>query len=76
MSRLLWPTSAQARKVVIENDTRPVAILRPAEASPGRLLLGSIALAEAHASTVTLGRDLELIISSLRDSLETTNYWL
>jgi antitoxin (DNA-binding transcriptional repressor) of toxin-antitoxin stability system len=37
-------------EVVIENDARPVAVLRSAESHPpGRLLSESIALAEAHA---------------------------
>src|ERR1700758_5497565 len=55
-------------EVVIENDARPVAVLRSREPHPGRLLSESIALAEAHGSTVTLdgdfGRDLEAIINS------------
>ena len=60
-------------EVVIENDTRPVAVLRSAEPHPGRLLSESIALAEAHGSTVTLdgdfGHDLEAIINSHREPL-------
>jgi len=61
-------------EVVIENDARPVAVLRSAERHhPGRLLSESIALAEAHGSTVTLdgdfGRDLEEIIISHREPL-------
>jgi antitoxin (DNA-binding transcriptional repressor) of toxin-antitoxin stability system len=60
-------------EVVIENDARPVAVLRSAEAQPGRLLSESIALAEAHGSTVTLdgdfARDLEEIINSHREPL-------
>jgi prevent-host-death family protein len=60
-------------EVVIENDARPVAVLRSAETHPGRLLSESIALAEAHGSTVTLdgdfGRDLEEIINSHREPL-------
>ncbi len=55
-------------EVVIEDGARPVAVLRSAEPHPGRLLSESIALAEAHGSTVTLdrdfGRDLEEIINS------------
>jgi len=55
-------------EVIIENDARPVAVLRSADPHPGRLLSESIALAEAHGSTVTLdgdfGRDLEEIINS------------
>jgi len=60
-------------EVIIENDARPVAVLRPAEPHPGRLLSESIALAEAHGSTVTLdgdfGRDLAAIINSHREPL-------
>ena len=60
-------------EVVIESDARPVAVLRSAEPHPGRLLSESIALAEAHGSTVTLdgdfGRDLEEIINSHREPL-------
>ena len=60
-------------EVVIENDARPVAVLRSVEPHPGRLLSESIALAEAHGSTVTLdgdfGRDLEAIIDSHREPL-------
>jgi antitoxin (DNA-binding transcriptional repressor) of toxin-antitoxin stability system len=55
-------------EVVIENGARPVAVLRSAESHPGRLLSESVALAEAHGSTVTLdgdfGRDLESIVHS------------
>jgi antitoxin (DNA-binding transcriptional repressor) of toxin-antitoxin stability system len=60
-------------EVIIENDGRPVAVLRAADLLPGRLLSESIALAEAHGSTVTLdgdfGRDLEEIIKSHREPL-------
>ena len=59
-------------EVVIEHDARPIAVVRPAEAR-GRLLSESIALAESHASTVTLdggfARDLEEIINSHREPL-------
>lgn len=58
-------------EVVIEDDARPVAVLRSAEQHPGRLLSESIALAEAHGSTVTLDgdfeRDLERVINSHRE---------
>lgn len=60
-------------EVVIENGARPVAVLRSAEPHPGRLLSESIALAEAHGSTVTLdgdfGHDLEEVINSHREPL-------
>ena len=59
-------------EVVIEHDARPIAVVRPAEGR-GRLLSESIALAESHASTVTLdggfARDLEEIINSHREPL-------
>jgi antitoxin (DNA-binding transcriptional repressor) of toxin-antitoxin stability system len=45
---LLERVSAGA-EVVIERDSRPVAVVRAAEALRGRLLSESIALAEAHA---------------------------
>jgi antitoxin (DNA-binding transcriptional repressor) of toxin-antitoxin stability system len=60
-------------EIVIENDARPVAVLRSAEPQPGRLLSESIALAEAHGATATLdgdfGKDLEEIINSHREPL-------
>jgi antitoxin (DNA-binding transcriptional repressor) of toxin-antitoxin stability system len=45
---LLDRVSAGA-EVIIERDSRPVAVVRPAEAPRGRLLSESIALAETHA---------------------------
>ncbi len=39
----------EGAEVVIEHDTRPVAVVRPAEVFRGRLLSESIALAEGHA---------------------------
>jgi len=64
-------------EVVIENDTRPVAVLRSAEPHPGRLLSESIALAEAHAKELgyeptldpDFAADLEEIINSHREPL-------
>jgi len=60
-------------EVVIEHNARPVAVVRPAESPRGRLLSESIALAEAHGSTVTLdgdfARDLEEIVNSHREPL-------
>jgi antitoxin (DNA-binding transcriptional repressor) of toxin-antitoxin stability system len=61
-------------EVVIENDARPVAVLRSAEPHPGRLLSESIALAEAHAKELgyeptldpDFAADLEDIINSRR----------
>lgn len=64
---------SEGAEVIIESDATPVAVLRSAEPHPGRLLSESIALAEAHGSTVTLdgdfGRDLEEIINSHREPL-------
>jgi len=63
-------------EVVIEDNARPVAVVRPIEPHTGRLLSESIALAEAHGSTVTLdgdfGRDLEDIVNSHREPLVPT----
>jgi antitoxin (DNA-binding transcriptional repressor) of toxin-antitoxin stability system len=63
----------EGAEVIIERDAQAVAVLRPAEPHPGRLLSESIALAKAHGSTVTLdgdfGRDLEDIINSHREPL-------
>ena len=60
-------------EVIIENDARPVAVLRSVEPHPGRLLSESIALAEAHGSTVTLdgdfAKDVEAAIESHREPL-------
>src|SRR6266849_1600341 len=39
----------EGAEVVIEHDTRPVAVVRPADTFRGRLLSESIALAKAHA---------------------------
>ena len=64
----------EGAEVIIENNARPVAVLRSAEDHPGRLLSESIALAEAHASNVTLdgdfARDLEAIVDSHREPLK------
>jgi antitoxin (DNA-binding transcriptional repressor) of toxin-antitoxin stability system len=61
-------------EVIIEENARPIAVLRPVQPPRrGRLLSESVALAEAHGSTVTLdgdfGRDLEEIVSSHREPL-------
>ncbi|HEY4816191.1 MAG TPA: type II toxin-antitoxin system prevent-host-death family antitoxin [Candidatus Acidoferrum sp.] len=48
LASVLDKVSAGA-EVVIERDSRPVAVVRSPEARPGRLLSESIALAEAHA---------------------------
>jgi len=59
-------------EIIIENDARPVAVLRSAEPHPGRLLSESIALAEAHAKELgyeptldpDFAADLEEIVNS------------
>ena len=64
-------------EVVIERDSRPVAVVRPPEAPPGRLLSESIALAKAHAEELgyaptldaDFAADLEDIINGHRQPL-------
>jgi antitoxin (DNA-binding transcriptional repressor) of toxin-antitoxin stability system len=60
-------------EVVIEGNSRPVAIVRPVAEPSVRLLSESLRLAREHSSTVTLdgdfGRDLEEIINSHREPL-------
>jgi antitoxin (DNA-binding transcriptional repressor) of toxin-antitoxin stability system len=59
-------------EVIIEDEARPVAILRAADSHPGRLLSESIAMAEAHAKELgyeptldpDFAADLEEIINS------------
>lgn len=56
---------AQGDEVIVEQDHRPVAVIKQA-CGPGRKLSECLAIAEAHGSTVTLdegfGNDLEEII--------------
>jgi prevent-host-death family protein len=60
-------------EVVINDDGRPVAVVRPAE-PPVRRLSESLSLAREHGSTVTLdenfARDVEAAIESHREPLE------
>ena len=60
-------------EIVIDGREPVVVAVRPSKPQPGRLLSESIALAEAHGSTVTLdgdfARDLEDIINSHREPL-------
>lgn len=60
-------------EVVIDGHAPVVVSMRTSKREPGRLLSESIALAEAHGSTVTLdgdfARDLEAIINSHREPL-------
>lgn len=59
-------------EVVIEHDTRPVAVVRPAEPHV-RLLSESLRLAREHGSTATLdpdfAKDVEAAIESHREPL-------
>ena len=59
-------------EVIIERDSRPVAVMRPLTPGP-RLLSEAIALAEAHGCTATLdegfSRDLESAVNSHREPL-------
>jgi prevent-host-death family protein len=59
-------------EIVIGDDERPVAVIRPAEPQV-RLLSESLRLAKEHASTATLdgdfARDLEAAIDSHREPL-------
>jgi antitoxin (DNA-binding transcriptional repressor) of toxin-antitoxin stability system len=63
---------SEGAEVIIERDSRPVAVVRAAEAPRGRLLSESIALAEAHAKELgheptldaEFAADLEEIIHS------------
>jgi antitoxin (DNA-binding transcriptional repressor) of toxin-antitoxin stability system len=60
-------------EVVIEDNARPVAVVRRVTEPSVRLLSESLRLAREHGSTVTLdgefGRDLEEIIGSHREPL-------
>lgn len=60
-------------EIVIEDDSRPVAVVRPAE-FPVRLLSESLRLAREHGSAATLdedfGKDVEAGIASHREPLE------
>jgi antitoxin (DNA-binding transcriptional repressor) of toxin-antitoxin stability system len=72
VAKLLEHVRAGA-EVVIENVEKAVAVLKPAEPRPARLLSESIALAEAHDSAATLdpdfARDLEEVIYNHRQPL-------
>jgi antitoxin (DNA-binding transcriptional repressor) of toxin-antitoxin stability system len=59
-------------EVIIEHDTRPVAVLHPAEPAV-RLLSESLRLAREHGSTATLdedfAKDVEAAVESHREPL-------
>jgi antitoxin (DNA-binding transcriptional repressor) of toxin-antitoxin stability system len=65
-------------EVVIERDSRPVAVVKSPEARPGRLLSESIALAKAHAKELgyeptldaDFAADLEEIIKNHRKPVD------
>lgn len=60
-------------EIIIEDDSRPVAVVHPAE-SPVRLLSESLRLAREHGSEVTLdedfAKDVEAGIASHHEPLE------
>jgi antitoxin (DNA-binding transcriptional repressor) of toxin-antitoxin stability system len=60
-------------EIIIEDNSRAVAVLTPAPVRPGRLLSDAIASAESRGSTATLdgnfAHDLDEIISSHREPL-------
>lgn len=68
---------SEGAEVVIERDSRPVAVVRAPEAPHGRLLSDSIALAKAHAKGLgyepamdaDFAADLEHIINNHRKPL-------
>jgi antitoxin (DNA-binding transcriptional repressor) of toxin-antitoxin stability system len=64
-------------EVVIENEARAVAVVRPADPAPGRLLSEILAAAEARGSSAVLdgsfARDLEAVVASHPEPLE--NPW-
>jgi prevent-host-death family protein len=68
----LMATVRSGAEVIIENNARPVAVMRPAEPYV-RLLSESLRLAREHGSTVTLdedfARDVEAAIESHREPL-------
>jgi antitoxin (DNA-binding transcriptional repressor) of toxin-antitoxin stability system len=61
-------------EVVIEAESKAVAVVKPAEQGPGRLLSEALRLAKERGSTVTLdggfGADLEAVINSHPEPLE------
>ena len=61
-------------EVVIEADAKAVAVVKPAEQDPGRLLSEALRLAKERGSRVTLdagfGADLEAVINSHPEPLE------
>jgi prevent-host-death family protein len=65
-------------EVVIEDNARPIAVVRPVAEPSVRRLSESLRLAHEHGSTVTLdgdfGRDLEEIINSHREPLSPSTW--
>jgi len=68
---LRWPAFVQARKVVIENDARPVGVLHPAE--PVRRTISECIALLPEDSTATIdadfAKDVEAAIESHREPL-------
>ncbi len=65
-------------EVIIESDPHAVAVIRPAQKKPGRLLSMAITSAEARGSNATLdnefARDLEDAINSHREPLNSPEW--
>jgi hypothetical protein len=61
-------------EVVIENGAQAIAVLRPAQSHPGRLLSESIAIGETLNSTAVLdgefGHDLEAVVKGYSEPLK------
>jgi prevent-host-death family protein len=60
-------------EIIIEDNSRPVAVITPAALHPGRLLSDAITSAESRGSSATLdgnfAHDLDEIISSHREPM-------
>jgi antitoxin (DNA-binding transcriptional repressor) of toxin-antitoxin stability system len=71
--RALMARVRAGAEIVIEDNARPVAVVRLIAEPTVRLLSESLRLAREHGSTVTLdgefGRDLEAVINSHREPL-------
>jgi antitoxin (DNA-binding transcriptional repressor) of toxin-antitoxin stability system len=72
---LLDRVSAGA-EVIIERDSRAVAVMRPAEAPRGLLLSESIALAEAHAKKLGFEPTMDAdFAADLREIINSRKQW-
>jgi len=65
-------------EVIIEADDKAVAVVKPADQGPGRLLSESLRIARERGSTVTLdpgfSADLEAVINSHPEPLESPEW--